>query len=357
MKQSKIIYLTAFFLSLCLILLLEASSFGLLAEDIKHKEKKEVKIELLLSASNNSAGKSVQNKKITKKTPAVDETEKEVVKSSPIEEREELKQSKKNKKTAEKKQQFLNKNKRLEEKAEINKEIEKKKDEPEKENQKEVNTVREENLVEKEENIKAANNQPPEWLQTKKEQKKEKSQIKTKNEKFNLDQYLAEIEQEDIVDSKTEKKNDTAQLDVENNEAETKNKNENNKDDNFDKSIVSQNSAEKKEAAGIESEQDKVYDLREANSHNIEKPGIKNYTKPVYPSNLRKRNIEGKLIISLRIDKKGQPHDLKINQSSGYQSFDQAALKAVLNWEFKAAEKEGQKVEVLVNLPIRFNLN
>jgi len=54
MKQ-KIIYLTAFLLSLSLILLLEAGSLGLLAEDIKPLDKNEVKVELLLSASNNPA--------------------------------------------------------------------------------------------------------------------------------------------------------------------------------------------------------------------------------------------------------------------------------------------------------------
>lgn len=61
MKNNKIIYLTAFLLSLSLILLLEAGSLRLLAEDIKIQEKEEVEIELLLSASKKPAGRESQS--------------------------------------------------------------------------------------------------------------------------------------------------------------------------------------------------------------------------------------------------------------------------------------------------------
>src|SRR6056297_3103744 len=60
MKNENLIYLTAFLLSLSLILLLEAGSLRLLAEDIKPLERKEVEIELLLSASNNPAAENNQ---------------------------------------------------------------------------------------------------------------------------------------------------------------------------------------------------------------------------------------------------------------------------------------------------------
>ena len=86
MKHNKIIYLTAFLLSLSLILLLEASSFGLLAEDINPIKKEKVEIELLLSASNNS-GENTQNEagketSAENELPSESETEEEVDKNS-----------------------------------------------------------------------------------------------------------------------------------------------------------------------------------------------------------------------------------------------------------------------------------
>src|SRR6056297_3443201 len=75
MKYKKTRYLIAFLLSLSLILLLEASSLGLLAEDIKPVERKEVEIELLLSASNNSAAANTQSGNNEKSIESKDEQE------------------------------------------------------------------------------------------------------------------------------------------------------------------------------------------------------------------------------------------------------------------------------------------
>ena len=109
MKYNKTIYLTAFLLSLFLILLLEAASLGFLAEDIKPVEKKEVEIELLLSSSNNAAKEISQ----TKNNNEFKETKSKLDKNAPKdkelidEEADKSSSTEDEKKDLEKKDQFI----------------------------------------------------------------------------------------------------------------------------------------------------------------------------------------------------------------------------------------------------------
>lgn len=339
MKYKKTRYLIAFLLSLSLILLLEASSLGLLAEDIKPVERKEVEIELLLSASNNSAVENTQSGNNEKSIESKDEQEENNSKEKEAKNEEADKSS-----SAENEEKELENNDQI-----VEEKIEEKVEEPKKEAQE----------------AKKKQDTMPAWLnnsETKaKEDNTKKEETETKEEekkdKFDLESYLSELEnddsaeQENEVNKNNENKNDNNlkrnESDIESEKRETKtgNKKENKKE------TVAENSKN--------NEEQEVYDLREGTGEvkEIKKPGLKNYSAPAYPSDLRKRNIEGKVIVSLRIDKNGQSHNIKINQSSGFDSFDRAALNAVSNWDFKAAEKDGEKVEVIVNLPIRFELN
>jgi TonB family protein len=375
MKHNKIIYLTAFLLSLSLILLLEASSFGLLAEDINPIKKEKVEIELLLSASNNS-GENTQNEagketSAENELPSESEKEEEVDKNSSEPKHEEItdiknetvkkveseekiiEQEKDNKKeeTTTVEAQETRKIQEIEENQEFQ-EIKEKFIE-EKDPQEKVNAENETTADEK-------NEQPPAWLQNNQDdQKLKKSEEKVtakkeKNDKFDLESYLAELEERDN-DSKIDKNNDLnhdtdKKTDTISSETDSEVNNEESKASNK-QSVENANQQNRQTEA-----ENKVYDLRK-DADGIKKPGIKNYSQPEYPSNLRKRNIEGEVIVSLRIDKEGNVHDLKIHKSSGFDSFDQAALKAVSEWNFEAAKKDGNKVEVIVNLPIRFKLN
>ncbi|MFN2341565.1 MAG: energy transducer TonB [Halanaerobium sp.] len=371
MKDNKLIYLIAFLLSLSLILLLEASSLGLLAEDIKIHQKDKVEIELLLSASNN-LGESTQNEvdqetSAENEPPSESETEEEVDKNSSEPKNEEItdvknetvkkveseekiiEQEKDNKKeeTASAEAQETEEIQEIEENQEVQETEEKiieKKDPQEKVNAK------------NETKVDGKNEQPPAWLQNNQDaQKLEKSEEKVatkkeQNDKFDLESYLAELEEGDN-DSKIDKNHPPdKKIDTISSENDSEVDNEESKASNK-KNVENVNQQNSQTEA-----ENKVYDLRK-DADGIKKPGIKNYSQPEYPSNLRKRNNEGQVIVSLRIDTEGKIHDLEINESSGYESFDQAALNAVSEWNFEAAEKDGNKVEVIVNLPIRFELN
>ena len=394
MRNEKLIYLTAFLLSLSLILLLEAGTLRLLAEDIKPVEKKEIAVELLLSASNNPAAENTQtgnNEEFMESKNEQEENDSKE-KEAKNEEADKSSSAEKEKMELEKNDQFVKEEEKREEKelaeaaeeesqaekirqendlkTEEAEETEEKIEEPKNENQKAEDKEKTDNKkpaeqkeTPSEKKIEKKQNTMPAWLnnsetkvekENSKETEAEAESEKEKEDKFDLESYLAELEnndsavQENKVSKNDENKNEynlsgnESEIEEESRENKTENRTENKKDTAAE---AAQNNEEKE-----------LYDLREAGS-GIKKPGIENYSEPAYPSNLRKRNIEGKVIISLRIDREGRAHDLKINQSSGYDSFDQAALKAVSSWKFKAAEKDGKKVGVIINLPIRFELN
>jgi len=336
MKHNKIIYLTAFLLSLSLILLLEASSLKLLTEDIKPIEKEKIEIELLLSASDELLGEETQ----TDKTKNVKNQNKLIVNQEQNKKADKNSSAVEEEITEEKEQ--LVEDKIIEKKETPKKEIKKVKNKPVKPKQQENNEIIEETELEKKtvkrEKVEVEN-KPPAWMQDSKnkslQDNSEEQKVDKKSDKFDLDSFIANLEAEEKLEKNSQKTKKAAETSV----SQTDNSSTFNEIDNKSQ------------------EENKVYDLRKGSPDSIKKPEIKEYSKPSYPSNLRKRNIEGQVIVTLRIDKEGEIHDLKINKSSGYQSFDQAALKAVSNWKFKAAEKDNKKVEIIVNLPIKFKLN
>jgi TonB family protein len=83
----------------------------------------------------------------------------------------------------------------------------------------------------------------------------------------------------------------------------------------------------------------------------IEKPVLEKYVQPEYPLHLLKRDIEGKTIIQLDIERSGKVISAEIKESSCFESFDIAALKAASKWKFKKMEKK-----MTVNIPITFKI-
>ena len=89
---------------------------------------------------------------------------------------------------------------------------------------------------------------------------------------------------------------------------------------------------------------------------NVNPPELLEFQRPVYPKNLRDRDIEGRVILKILIDKEGEVQEIQIFESSGYETFDQIAVKAVRQWRFKPARKENQQRESWVLIPINFQI-
>ena len=81
----------------------------------------------------------------------------------------------------------------------------------------------------------------------------------------------------------------------------------------------------------------------------LEKPVLEKYVQPEYPLSLLKRDIEGKVVVQLEIDKFGLVKNMKIKESSGFESFDKAALKAISSWKYKRLNNK-----ITASVPVKF---
>lgn len=91
-------------------------------------------------------------------------------------------------------------------------------------------------------------------------------------------------------------------------------------------------------------------------SNNVNPPELLEFQLPVYPKNLRERDIEGKVTLKVLIDKDGKVKEIQIFESSGYGAFDQIAVKSVRQWQFKPAKKGNQTRESWVLVPVNFQI-
>ena len=78
--------------------------------------------------------------------------------------------------------------------------------------------------------------------------------------------------------------------------------------------------------------------------------------QPNYPSQARRRNQQGVVLVEVRLDERGQQRSLNVLRSSGVDSLDRAALEAVAKWRFRPETSGGQAVPSRVQIPIQFAL-
>ena len=79
---------------------------------------------------------------------------------------------------------------------------------------------------------------------------------------------------------------------------------------------------------------------------------------PPYPRMAANRNIEGTVVLRIRVDARGAPTEVSVEQSSGSSLLDQAALKFVkARWRFVPAQRDGQATEAWALVPIEFVLH
>ena len=77
---------------------------------------------------------------------------------------------------------------------------------------------------------------------------------------------------------------------------------------------------------------------------------------PSYPMEARKLGQEGLVVLVVDVDPRGNPSQVKVKQSAGYSSLDEAALKAVYRWKFSPAQIGKLPIESKAEVPIRFRL-
>jgi len=91
-------------------------------------------------------------------------------------------------------------------------------------------------------------------------------------------------------------------------------------------------------------------------------PSIQNRSEVVramereYPPLLRDAGIGGTVRVFFFIDENGQVQDFRVDQSSGHQALDDAALSVASVYQFTAALNRDKKVPVWVSFPITFQV-
>lgn len=86
-----------------------------------------------------------------------------------------------------------------------------------------------------------------------------------------------------------------------------------------------------------------------------EGPNFLRRTLPVYPVMARRMGKEGRVILKLTIDEKGNLSDVEVIEKAGY-GFTEAAIDAVRKSSFLPALKDGKPVASMAILPVRFSL-
>jgi protein TonB len=78
--------------------------------------------------------------------------------------------------------------------------------------------------------------------------------------------------------------------------------------------------------------------------------------EPYYPAAAREQGWQGTALLKVLVMKNGSVGTLEILRSSGYSILDRSALKAVKEWKFVPAQKDGQPIEIGVEIPVTFRL-
>ncbi|MDH1265559.1 energy transducer TonB [Pseudomonas sp. GD03944] len=77
---------------------------------------------------------------------------------------------------------------------------------------------------------------------------------------------------------------------------------------------------------------------------------------PRYPSQARRRNQEGVVLLEVRLDELGRQLERTLLRSSGVESLDLAALDAVSRWQFHPETVDGRAVPSRIQIPVQFAL-
>lgn len=85
-------------------------------------------------------------------------------------------------------------------------------------------------------------------------------------------------------------------------------------------------------------------------------PEYRSNPLPEYPRLARQRHWQGVVWLMVDVSADGLVEDLRIEQSCGHQILDRAAQRAVSNWQFSPAKRDGLPVSSRARIPVRFVL-
>ncbi|NNF12391.1 MAG: energy transducer TonB [Gemmatimonadetes bacterium] len=74
-----------------------------------------------------------------------------------------------------------------------------------------------------------------------------------------------------------------------------------------------------------------------------------------YPLHMWDQDMEGETLLRVRVGDTGTVDSVEVVESSGYASFDSAAVAGALDLRFTPARQDGERIEVWAHVPVRFS--
>jgi TonB family protein len=108
---------------------------------------------------------------------------------------------------------------------------------------------------------------------------------------------------------------------------------------------------------GTAASEERVSSASSANVAELDQPGLEIRTRvaAVYPREAREANLQGRVLIKLRVSESGDVEAVEL--VSGPTVFVHAGLEAAKQWKFKPFIKNGRPVKVSTTIPFEFRVN
>lgn len=78
--------------------------------------------------------------------------------------------------------------------------------------------------------------------------------------------------------------------------------------------------------------------------------------KPTYPTMSRRLGEQGEVVLRVWVGDQGDPQKVLVDQTSGFERLDQAAINAVLGWRYVPGKRQGIAESMWLTVPLRFVL-
>jgi len=88
----------------------------------------------------------------------------------------------------------------------------------------------------------------------------------------------------------------------------------------------------------------------------LARPVYRMNPEPAYPAAARRRRQQGVTLLAVAVSASGRAVRVVVKESSGYQMLDDAAVRAVVDWEFEPARSGAVAVASEIEVPVRFQL-
>lgn len=102
---------------------------------------------------------------------------------------------------------------------------------------------------------------------------------------------------------------------------------------------------------GAQQLEDKVYEIGKG----ISSPVLTREVKPIYPQDAKDEGVKGVVELEGVVEKDGSIDQIRVTRNVDAR-LDEAAIKALSQWQFKPGTKDGEAVRVRVNVELTFTL-